>query len=162
PPREPEEGRRREHEREKKQLAARHRCRALRARLDHRTATGGEPEPEERRGKDDEGRLLDEHGQPEERVVIHHHGSRSARTACLPTLKFGVAGRSGTTVSPSGRLKLASSAPTNARSSASVGGSRASRGTTNAQPISPNTGSGTPTTATRAIFGWRASSASTS
>ena len=40
----------------------------------------------------------------------------------MSTLNIGVSGSSGTTVTPSGRLKLASSVPTNARSSASVGG----------------------------------------
>src|SRR5438093_1940716 len=49
---------------------------------------------------------------------------------------MGVSGSAASTVSPSGRLKLASSAPTKARSSASVGGSEGSRGTTKAQPTS--------------------------
>ncbi len=49
----------------------------------------------------------------------------SAASARLSTLNIGVTGSSARSVSPSGRLKLASSAPTNARSSASVGGSAA-------------------------------------
>jgi hypothetical protein len=85
-----------------------------------------------------------------------------ARSARLSTLYIGVSGSSPTTVRPSGRLKLASSSPTHARSSASVGGAAGSRGTTKAQPFSPNTSSGTPITAARATFGWSASRSSIS
>jgi hypothetical protein len=86
----------------------------------------------------------------------------AAARARLSTLNMGVSGSSASTVRPSGRLKLASSVPTQSRSSASAGGSAGSRATTNAQPTSPKTGSGTPTTAARPIFGWRASRSSTS
>src|SRR5262249_45696726 len=79
-------------------------------------------------------------------------GMRSRR-ARLSTLNMGVRGSSPRSVRRSGRLKLASSTPTKARSSASVGGSSASRGTTKAQPTSPKTGSGTPSTAARPTFG---------
>jgi hypothetical protein len=59
---------------------------------------------------------------------VAHVPARMRTSARLSILKFGVTGSSGSSVSPSGRLKLASSAPTNARSSASVGGSSAARG----------------------------------
>src|SRR5262245_25410464 len=85
-----------------------------------------------------------------------------ARSARLSTLYIGVSGSSGRSVSPSGRLKLASSSPTNARSAARSGGAAGSRATTKAHPTSPNTGSGTPTTAAFATPGCAASRSSTS
>src|SRR5581483_4614387 len=98
----------------------------------------------------------------EARIGDGASSSTSVRSARLSTLNIGVSGISSRSVRPSGRLKLASSAPTNARSVSSVGGAAGSRGTTKAQPRSPSTASGTPTTAARAIAGWRASSASIS
>lgn len=58
----------------------------------------------------------------------------SESSARLSTLYIGVSGNLGSTVRPSGRFKLASSAPTKARSSASVGGAARSRGTSTLIP----------------------------